>query len=133
MTLPIDWAELDLYGHVNNVAYYRYMQSARIAFCEAAGLTTLNAPDKPSFILAASECHYKKKLFFPGEIQILSQVTEINNSSFHLEHRILDQQGELAAHGRDVLVVYDYAKGHKISIPDEIRQFLMAAKNNSLA
>ena len=69
IALPIDWAELDLYGHVNNVAFYKYMQSSRIAFCESIGLSVLNEPDKPSFILAASECHYKQKLLFPGTVR----------------------------------------------------------------
>lgn len=122
ISLPIDWAELDLYGHVNNVAYYRYMQAARIAYCESIGLTSLNEPGRLSFILAASECHYKKKLFFPGNIEIESHVTAINNTSFHLEHFIYDQHGDLAAQGKDILVIYDYEQNYKISITPEIRK-----------
>ena len=115
--LDIDWADLDLYGHVNNVAYYRYMQSARIAFCDLVGLTVLAEPDKLSFILAASHCNYKTKLHFPGKITVETRVSSINNSSFHLAHTMYDPQGTLAATGGDVLVIYDYAAGSKMRIP----------------
>jgi acyl-CoA thioester hydrolase len=127
--LTIDWAELDLYGHVNNVAFYRYMQSARIAYCDSIGLSSLNEPNKPSFILAASHCHYKKKLFFPGQIRVESKVTSINNTSFHLEHHIYNQDGELAAHGTDILVVYDYIEQRKTTIPLEMRTMMEAQMN----
>lgn len=116
ITLTIDWAELDLYGHVNNLAYYRYMQAARIAFCDSIGLTAINEPGKLSFILAASECHYKQKLFYPGTISVESKVTEIHNTSFHLEHIIYNHLGELVSKGKDVLVVYDYLKNTKVPV-----------------
>lgn len=126
ITLEIDWAQLDLYGHVNNVAYYQYMQSGRIAFCQKLGLSVLNEVGKTSFILAASECHYKKKLHFPGSVQVISRVTEIHRTSFHLEHSIINQSGETAATGRDVLVIYDYESDAKTPISDDLRKKLEA-------
>ena len=121
ISIPINWAELDLYGHVNNVAYYNYMQTARIEFCAKAGLSVLNEIGKLSFILAASECHYKIKLHFPGNIEVRSYVTEFGKTSFHLRHEIYNQQGELAATGKDVLVIFDYVAGKKTEIPGELK------------
>lgn len=125
ITLQIDWAELDLYGHVNNVAYYKYMQSARIAFSEKMGLTVLNETGKMSFILAASECHYKQKLLYPGTVSIQSEVTEVNNTSFHLQHLLYNQSGEQVAKGRDVLVLYDYSIDKKVEVPAALREKLI--------
>ncbi|MCC7297263.1 MAG: acyl-CoA thioesterase [Bacteroidia bacterium] len=129
ISIKIDWADLDLYGHVNNVAFYKFMQSARIAFCDSVGLSVLNEPNKLSFILAASECNYKKKLFYPGQITVESKVTTINNTSFHLEHNIYNQAGELAAHGTDILVVYDYIHQRKTAIPPKMREIMEAQMN----
>ena len=29
---PVAWGEMDAYGHVNNIVYFRYFESARIAY-----------------------------------------------------------------------------------------------------
>ncbi len=124
ISITIDWSELDLYGHVNNVAYYKYMQAARICYCDSIGLTAINETGKLSFILAASNCHYKQKLFYPGTIEILSSVSQIGNSSFHLDHCIYNHKGELVAQGKDVLVIYDYEKNHKVQIDEILKNTL---------
>ena len=38
LELRIDWSELDLLGHVNNVSIVKYCQAARIIFVTAVGL-----------------------------------------------------------------------------------------------
>ena len=38
LQLRIDWSELDLFGHVNNVMYFKYIQAARVHFWQAAGI-----------------------------------------------------------------------------------------------
>lgn len=119
--LEIDWAELDLYGHVNNVAYYRYMQAARINFCESMGLTATNEKGKLSFILAASSCNYLKKLFYPGKIIVETSVVAINNSSFKLRHSIFNDKSEMAAFGEETLVLYNYEANVKVSISEKLR------------
>lgn len=35
--IPVAWGEMDAFGHVNNVVYFRYFESARIAFFGADG------------------------------------------------------------------------------------------------
>ena len=125
ISIKIDWADLDLYGHVNNVAFYKYMQSARIAFCDSVGLSVLNEPNKLSFILAASECHYKHKLMFPGSITIVCKVVHIGNTSFHLEYKIVDQNANVAATGKDIIVLYDYNNDTKVHIPQDLKERLV--------
>ena len=38
MRIPIRWGDMDAMGHVNNTVYFRYIESARIAWLEQAGL-----------------------------------------------------------------------------------------------
>ena len=35
---PIHWGEMDAFSHLNNVVYYRYAESARIAYLQALGM-----------------------------------------------------------------------------------------------
>lgn len=41
LELRIDWSELDLFGHVNNVAFLKYVQASRINYWETIGVTKL--------------------------------------------------------------------------------------------
>ena len=35
--LPVQWGEMDAYGHVNNTVLFRYFESARMAYFERCG------------------------------------------------------------------------------------------------
>ena len=43
---PIAWGEMDAFGHLNNVHYFRYIEDARIAFLDA-----LNFFEYPPYII----------------------------------------------------------------------------------
>ncbi|HLP84719.1 MAG TPA: acyl-CoA thioesterase, partial [Phycisphaerales bacterium] len=36
--IPVAWGEMDALGHVNNVVYFRYLESSRIAFIRSLAL-----------------------------------------------------------------------------------------------
>lgn len=121
LKLRIDWSELDLFGHVNNVAFFKYLQSARVNFWDTIGLTA--GPDKDGIgpMLAHSACKFSKPLFYPGDIEIKTFVEFSKTSSFGLVHCIYDSQGELAATGNDVMVMYNFYKDHKTPMQDWLR------------
>jgi acyl-CoA thioester hydrolase len=52
ITLRIDWSELDLFGHVNNVAFHKYAQTARLNYVEAIGLMKLHQSQNIGFMVA---------------------------------------------------------------------------------
>ena len=123
LELPIDWSDLDLLGHVNNVAIIRYFQSARVVFCENIGL-----PAVPGMhfgpIEAATEVKFCKQLHYPGKVCLKTVVTEVKNTSFILEHQLFDQNGELAAIGKEVIVYFDFQKQVKLPLTDELKTAL---------
>lgn len=125
MTLRIDWADLDLFGHVNNVAFFRYMQASRLVFCEKLGLSSLKEQGKLSFMVASSQCNFKKPLYYPGSVHVQTQVIEAGNSSFKLNHLMHDDSGVLSAEGFDVLVLYDYENSTKVSISELLRRQML--------
>lgn len=121
LNLRIDWSELDLYGHVNNVMIFKYVQGARINYCATIGLGTLNEKDKTGFIVAASNVQYKKKILFPGNLRIETHVSEIKNTSFRLDHQIFNDNKETVVEAYDIIVTYDYEKNDKQPVPTAIR------------
>jgi acyl-CoA thioester hydrolase len=123
--MRVDWADLDLFGHVNNVAFFRYMQAARVDFCESLGLTSLNESGRLSFMVASSQCSFRKPLHFPGEVLIHVTCKEARNTSFQLLYKIMNGEA-IVAEGEDVLVVYDHVKKEKVAISHHLRAKLEA-------
>ena len=122
INIQIDWADLDLFGHVNNVAFFRYMQSARLRYCEQIGLSSLNEAGKLSFLVASSRCDFRNAIYYPGQVEITSSIIWARNTSFCLKHKIHDREQKIYAEGEDVLVLYDYQRAEKCIIDDQLRQ-----------
>jgi acyl-CoA thioester hydrolase len=121
LALRIDWSELDLFGHVNNVEFFKYIQASRVNYWDEIGLTHSFRDLKIGPMLASTSCQFKQPLFYPGNIIVLVKVDFIKNTSFGLTHLIMNDAGEVAGYGQDIVVLYDYNANHKISIPADIR------------
>jgi acyl-CoA thioester hydrolase len=118
--LRLDWSELDLYGHINNVSYFKYLQASRINYWEQIGMHSLLETGGVGPMLAATQCDFRKPLHYPGDITIRASITEMRRTSFSLYHRIQDGEGALAAEGRDVIVLFNYRTGIKEVIPQAL-------------
>lgn len=119
VTMDIAWGEMDAFGHVNNVVYFRYFENARIeylqriAFAEARGIGP---------ILASTHCRFRRPLTFPDRLQVGIRTTEIGDDRFTIEYRLVSQRlGEIAAEGGGVVVSYDYQSARKTPLPAEVR------------
>ena len=129
LELRIDWSEIDLFGHVNNLAIFKYIQAARVNYMEMIGLMQLQAEIRMGPILASATCQFRKPLFYPGKVTVFCRVDAIKNSSFHLQHEIRNDAGEIAAEAHDIIVMYDFERKHKLNIPEEIKLRITALNN----
>ena len=125
ISLRIDWSELDLFGHVNNVAFHKYAQTARLHFVDTIGLMELHKTQNIGFMVAETNCQFKKELLFPGNIHIQTKVDFAKNTSLALVHTMIDDKEEIVAIAKDVLVVFDFNKKEKVLIPEEIKKSLI--------
>jgi acyl-CoA thioester hydrolase len=121
LQLRIDWSEIDLFGHVNNLAILKYVQAARVNYLEAVGLMQSQADAKIGPILASTSCQFRKPLFYPGQVTVYSKVDYIKNTSFRFQHLIYNDQNEIAAEAQDIIVLYDFLRNIKLTIPNELR------------
>lgn len=122
LPLRIDWSEMDLFGHVNNVSFMKYVQAARVNYWEQIGLYSHFAATNIGPMLASTACQFKKPLFYPGNIMVQSRMAFIKTSSFGIHHQILDSDGAIAATAEDVMVLYDFTKNEKVTFPDTLRK-----------
>jgi acyl-CoA thioester hydrolase len=122
LEIKLDWSEMDLFGHINNVAYFKYVQAARVNYLEEVGINTSDPDNKLSFAVANTSCQFKAPLFFPSTIKVITTVDWVKNTSLQLDHKIFNGKGELAAEAKDVLVLFDYATQTKRAITDPIKK-----------
>lgn len=131
LELRIDWSEIDLFGHVNNLAILKYVQAVRVNYLELVDLMQLQTEKKIGPILASTNCQFRKPLFYPGKVTAHSKVDSIKNTSFRITHLIYNEKHELAAEAHDIIVFYDFNKNTKLAIPEAIRRKIEALENQS--
>jgi len=124
LQLRIDWSELDLFGHVNNVSYFKYIQSSRLNYWEQLGIDATKYPKPLGVMLASCTCKFMKPLFYPDTITLKVSLDFIKNTSFGFHHQILNSKNEIVAEAYDVMVMFNFEKNEKVLIPDELRKLM---------
>ena len=132
LTLRIDWAELDLFGHVNNVMFIKYVQAARVNYWEQIGLYQHFRATNEGPMLASVTCQFRKPIHYPGTVTIQTRMKSIGNTSFSFQHQVLDQEGTLAAEAEDVMVMFDFNNNEKLPFPNEFRKKAEALEGRTI-
>ncbi|MEU1305331.1 thioesterase family protein [Streptomyces shenzhenensis] len=116
---PLRWADMDAYGHVNNVVFLRYLEEARIDF--------LFRPDKDfqqGSVVARHEIDYKRQLVHRHEpVDVELWVTETRAASFTLAYEVKDGD-QIYVRASTVIVPYDFDAQRPRRITAEEREFL---------
>ena len=89
VALPVQWGDQDAYQHVNNTVYFRWFESARIAYTRRLGLGEMMRERKVGPILAAISCDFRRQIAFPDTVHVGSRITRIGRTSFALDHALV--------------------------------------------
>ncbi len=118
------WSDNDMYGHVNNVHYYSYFDSAvNRHLIEVGGLSPVSAD--VIGVVAESSCRYLAPLMYPSDIEAGLCVEHLGNRSVRYGIGIFKAGSDSpAAQGQFVHVFVDRASFKAVPIPDGIRQSL---------
>ena len=131
---PVQWGDQDLFGHVNNTVYFRWYESARIAYLDRIGVSEMMNRDRVGPILAAISCNYRRQLNFPDTVEIGSRITRIGRSSATMTHAIWSrEQRVLVADGESTIVMFDYQAQRPVPVPDAIRQAIENLEGRTLS
>lgn len=120
--LPVQWGDQDALGHVNNVVFFRWWETARIDYCRKLGLMRDDASLAIGTVLAAMQCDFRRQLTFPDTVRIGSRLARVGNSSIRIEHRLISlTQNEIAAEAVSTIVAFDFEDQVPLSVPDNMR------------
>ncbi|MFW2160009.1 acyl-CoA thioesterase [Acinetobacter beijerinckii] len=124
--LPIQtrWADNDIYGHVNNVTYYSYFDTAANSLLIQKTNFDIHQSEIIGLVVD-SACSFLQELSFPEIIEVGVAIGKIGNSSLRYELAIFKQgQATAAAQGHFVHVFVDRENRKSTTIPNEMRKIL---------
>ncbi|MEY5003366.1 MAG: hypothetical protein RL678_1175 [Pseudomonadota bacterium] len=115
------WHDNDIYGHVNNVVYYAFFDTAVNTYLiEQAGLDISNG--QVIGLVVESHCNYFSPVGFPQQIIAGVRVEKLGNSSVRYEVGIFGgDESTASAQGHFVHVFVDRDSGRPVAIPEEMR------------
>lgn len=118
------WHDNDIYGHVNNVTYYSFFDSAVNSYLIEHGGLDIHDGDVVGFVVSSS-CDYFASIAYPDLIEIGLRVGKLGNSSVQYELAVFKTgEEEACAAGRFVHVFVDRASNQPVPIPARLRQAL---------
>ena len=119
---PVAWGDMDAFGHVNNVLYYRYMESARIRYMDELNIFQHDVYT----VVASNQCKYIKPVFYPDIIEVYTRTEEMRNSAFRMSYILFSTaQQNIVATGDAVIVCVDKINMQKKAIPTHIKEKLI--------
>jgi acyl-CoA thioester hydrolase len=131
VTVPLLWGDHDAFGHVNNLVYLRWCETARVEYLLRIGLWPSLPPAGIGPILASISCEYKRPLTFPDTAYIGARVTRIGNRSFQMQHRVVSEALDaVAAEADSTIVVLDYDRNKSVAIPENCRKAIEDLESN---
>ena len=105
---PVIWGDMDAYEHVNNTVYFRYFESARIAFFDQLKFKEVKDETGIGPILASTQCRFRIPLTYPDTVSIGARVTDVEGDRFTMHYRVVSHQHKkIAAEGEGLLIAYD--------------------------
>lgn len=117
----------DVYGHVNNVVYYSWFDTAVNAWLIEQGALDIHHGQTVGLVVNTG-CHYFASLAFPQTVEAGVRVAHMGTSSVRYEVGLFAQGAEMcAAHGHFVHVYVDKETRKPVHLPTELKKLLETA------
>jgi acyl-CoA thioester hydrolase len=104
-TISTRWMDNDVYGHVNNVVYYSFFDTAVNRYLIERGALDLAAGEVIGLVVE-THCNYFSPLSFPQPVQAGVRVAHAGRSSVRYEIALFAQGQERAAAAGHFVHVY---------------------------
>ena len=118
------WTDNDIYGHINNITYYSYFDTAVNQYLIENA--SLNIQDSPIVgYVVHSNCNYLSGISFPGIIDVGIVVKKLGKTSVTYEIGIFkDGESKVSAYGEFIHVFVNRSEKKSVPIPDNILKSL---------
>jgi acyl-CoA thioester hydrolase len=123
-TITTRWMDNDVYGHVNNVQYYSFFDTAVNRWLIEQGVLDIHNGAVIGLVVETS-CSYFKPIAFPETVHAGIRVAKLGNSSVRYEVGLFrDDDDTVSAAGYFVHVYVDRASNRPVPLPEPLRAAL---------
>ena len=123
--IPTRWMDNDAYGHVNNVVYYSWFDTAVNAWLIDAGLLDIHHGDLIGLVVETG-CRYQRSVAFPETVEAGLRIANLGNSSVRWEVGLFTPGHDgPAAEGHFVHVYVDRVTRRPVPLPAAWRALLL--------
>ena len=120
------WADNDAYGHVNNIVYYGWFDTAVNAWLIETGLLDVAGGD-PIGLVVETGCRYARPLSYPQPVEVGLAVEQLGRSSVRYRLGVFAKGADdAAAEGFFVHVYVDRESRRPVELPEQWRSALEA-------
>jgi acyl-CoA thioester hydrolase len=122
--LDTRWSDNDAYGHVNNIVYYAFFDTAVNRHLIGSGC--LDIHNSPAIgLVVETQCRYFKPIAYPDVVDVGLRVAKLGTSSVRYEIGLFANDDDaVAAQGHFVHVYVDRATNKPVPVPDHTRRVL---------
>lgn len=118
---PIRWGDMDALGHVNNIIFFQYCETGRIAYFDALEIDRHRRQPTDGPGMVAANLNFRRQLKYPGTVRVTAHTTQVGERSFTLSYSLVDLADQaVVADGASVCLWVDYAIGKAMRLPDEL-------------
>ncbi|QXZ10423.1 acyl-CoA thioesterase [Comamonas sp. Y33R10-2] len=126
------WSDNDVYGHINNVIYYSWFDTAVNAYLIEQGALDIHAGQTIGLVVE-THCNYFASLAFPQQVDAGIRVAHIGSSSVRYEVGLFAQgEDQPAAAGHFVHVYVDRVTRRPVPLPAALRASLQPLQSKEL-
>ena len=123
-TLGTRWMDNDAYGHVNNVVYYSWFDTAVNAYLIEQGVLDIHHGETIGLVIE-TQCNYFSPLAFPQTVEAGIRVARLGSSSVRYEVGLFAQGEPLtAAKGHFIHVYVDKQTRRPVPLPFNLKTVL---------
>ena len=129
-TISTRWMDNDAYGHVNNVVYYSWFDTAVNAYLIEQGVLDIHQGETIGLVVE-TQCNYFASLAFPQLVEAGIRVARLGESSVRYEVGLFAQGEEFtAAKGHFIHVYVDKVTRRPVLLPPPLKTVLEKLRND---
>lgn len=130
LPVQIRFNDVDLFGHVNNTVYLQFFDMGKYAYFRQLmplGLTS----ESTAPVIVNINCDFLEPTLIDEQLEVLTAITAIADSSMTLEQRIVAADGHVKCVARTIMVNIDLSTGRPATVSDKWRQMIAKFEGKS--
>lgn len=122
--MDVRWGDMDSLGHVNNIMYFRYMETARVEWMRSTRDTPHEGNQGP--VVVNCFCNYLRQVEYPAQLVVKMYVSDAARTAYESWYEIekAGEPGKVYANGGATVVWVDFDQQKAVDLPDWMRKMV---------